>query len=426
MVIISIGSHLAFYQIMTKNIDFGYTNTNYIPLDKRDSISLLLGAGFSVPMGYPTANTLADSLLHLDDENICFSPSGQLAIYLKQTRQNFIGEKSNYWQKVFTLCKRLIVAYKENLQTFDYEAFYDFLRDETSQIKYAKYNQGLADGNHDYRSLLVNIKPVFNQIVAYFIERRKYGCWIGKEPFTNYIEGYDGFLSCIKQWGKENIVNVHTLNHDTLFESFRNTEYLNDMVSDGFDEYGSDFYGLLKCGNKDFKVRLERYTARYNKSIRLYKLHGSLDYVPFHRNTNKPKPFNTYIKIPYGINSGDLLRSCGRKMKYELSPFELHADFLTGTTSKMLRYGEPFYKNLFKRFRYNLRNAEKLIIIGYGCHDKGINDMIFENFDKSKPAFVVSPNPTSSINDFAQRINATILGMGVESITTKIFDKKIK
>lgn len=420
MVIISIGSHLAFYQIMTKNIDFGYTNTNYIPLDKRDSISLLLGAGFSVPMGYPTANTLADSLLHLDNENICFSPSGQLAIYPKQTKQNSVG--NNYWQKVFVLCKNLIIAYKEDSKNFDYEAFYDFLRGETSQMKYVKCSQGLTDKNNDYKSLLINVKPIFNQIVAYLIERRKNGCWIGNEPFANYIEGYDGILNCIKQWGKEHIVNVHTLNHDTLFESFRNTEYLNDIVSDGFDEYGSDFYGLLKCGNKDFKVRLERYTARYNKPIRLYKLHGSFNYVPFHRNTNKSKPFNTYVKIPYGINCGDLLRTCGRKMKYELSPFELHTDFLTGTTSKMLRYSEPFYKNLFKRFRHNLHNAERLVIIGYGCHDKGINDMIFNNFDKSKPSFVVSPNPTSNINDFAKKINATILYKGVESITTNIFD----
>lgn len=402
-------------------IDLGYSKTNYIPLDKRNSISLLLGAGFSVPMGYPTAYALADKLFHLDDKPICFSPSGQLAIYQKQTKQNSIDNKSNYWEKVFILCKRLIIAYKEEYKTFDYEVFYDFLRDETSQMKYIKCSQGLTDENYDYRSLLINIKPVFNQIVAYLIEGGEYGCWTGNEPFTNYIEGYDGILNCIKQWGKENIVNIHSLNHDTLFESFHNTEYLNDMVSDGFDEYGSDFYGLLKCGNKDFKVRLARYTARYNKPIRLYKLHGSFDYVPFHRKTNKTKPFNTYVKIPKGINCGDLMKACGKKMKYELSPFELHADFLTGTTSKMLRYGEPFYKKLFKRFCNNLHNAEKLIIIGYGCHDKGINDMIFNNFDCSKPSFIVSPYPNEHIRSFAKNINADILKIGVEDITKDMF-----
>lgn len=404
------------------NVDLSYDNTNCLPLDKRGSISLLLGAGFSVPMGYPTANSLATKLLHLDEERICFSPSGQLSIYPKQTKQDTIDGQSNYWEKIYTLCKRLIIAYYEANNTFDYEAFYDFLHDEIFQMNYIKCSQGITDEYNNYKSLLINVKPVFNQIIAYLIEGNACGCWLRNEPFTNYIEGYNGILNCLKLWGKKNVVNIHTLNHDTLFESFQNTEYLNNMISDGFDDYGSDFYGLLKCGNKDFKVRLERYTARYNKPLRLYKLHGSFDYVPFHRNQNKSKPFNTYVKIPYGVNTGDLLRAYGRKMNYELSPFELHADFLTGTTSKMLRYGEPFYKNLFKRFCHNLCNAEKLVIIGYGCHDKGINNVIFNNFDKSRPSFIVSPKPTSYINDFAQRINATILDMGVESITTKIFD----
>ena len=40
------------------NIDFGYTDTKYNPLNRRNSIALLLGAGFSVPKGYPTANQL--------------------------------------------------------------------------------------------------------------------------------------------------------------------------------------------------------------------------------------------------------------------------------------------------------------------------------------------------------------------------------
>lgn len=403
------------------NIDFGYTDTKNIPLDKRDSISILLGAGFSVPMGYPTANTLATKLLHLDDECICFSPSGQLAIYPTNTLKNLLHNENNYWEKVYILCKRLIAAYKRSHGSLDYEVFYDFLRNEVSQMKYIDCSQGLTDNFNDYRSLLTNIKPIFNQIIAYLIEGNKYGCWIGKEPFTNYIEGYDGILSCLKQWGKTTIVNVHTLNHDTLFESFRNTEYLNNMISDGFDEYGSDFYGLLNCGNKEFKVRLERYTARYNKPIRLYKLHGSLDYVPFHRNTNKPKPFDTYVKISKGINSGDLLRACRRKMKYEFSPFELHADFLTGTTSKILRYKEPFYNKLFKRFRNNLHNAERLIIIGYSCQDQGINDIIFNNFDTSKQSFIVSPNPNEHIRNFAKKIKATILDMGVEKITKNTF-----
>ena len=103
-------------------IDLGYSNTNYIPLDKRNSISLLLGAGFSVPMGYPTAYALADKLLHIDNENIRFSSSGQLAIYPKQTKQNSIGDKSDYIirkTKCFRPAKRNVQKAKRNVFVLD-------------------------------------------------------------------------------------------------------------------------------------------------------------------------------------------------------------------------------------------------------------------------------------------------------------------
>lgn len=86
-------------------IDLGYSNTNYIPLDKRNSISLLLGAGFSVPMGYPTAYALADKLLHIDNENIRFSSSGQLAIYPKQTKKTLLVIKATTGRKFLSCAK---------------------------------------------------------------------------------------------------------------------------------------------------------------------------------------------------------------------------------------------------------------------------------------------------------------------------------
>ena len=51
------------------NIDFGYTDTKYNPLNRRNSIALLLGAGFSVPKGYPTANQLNKQFVEFDKFN---------------------------------------------------------------------------------------------------------------------------------------------------------------------------------------------------------------------------------------------------------------------------------------------------------------------------------------------------------------------
>ena len=45
-------------------IDFG-EEKNEQPLAGRRSVSLLLGAGFSAPMGYPIGNVMNDGLLNL-------------------------------------------------------------------------------------------------------------------------------------------------------------------------------------------------------------------------------------------------------------------------------------------------------------------------------------------------------------------------
>lgn len=46
-------------------------------------------------------------------------------------------------------------------------------------------------------------------------------------------------------------------------------------MCDGFEELGSPFYGELL---RTYKCRLSRYTGKYTKKIRLYKLHASKDY----------------------------------------------------------------------------------------------------------------------------------------------------
>lgn len=53
--------------IMKENIDFDYEIPEK-PLAGRKHISILIGAGFSAPQGYPIGNTLNENIL--DFENI--------------------------------------------------------------------------------------------------------------------------------------------------------------------------------------------------------------------------------------------------------------------------------------------------------------------------------------------------------------------
>ena len=410
-------------------INYCEGDNNVTSINQRKSISLLLGAGFSAPMGYPIGNDLNERLLNFDDEDVDFAPSGELAISTdgQKTQFQMYGIR-NFHQKRFEFCQRLIKEYyvaHDNM--FDYEQFYDFItsRDEAMQERYQRLCIDLIDEYENYTNMLYSIGHIYNQMVAYLLKDRNGKCRYDDEPFkVNNVDGYNGFLQYLSEVSKNYVVNVHTLNHDMLFESFNHTGYINGSLSDGFDEYGSDYYGKLLHNNRTYHCRLERYTGRYNAPIRLYKLHGSLDYVPFYRRDKygfiKPEK---YVKIKWGMGAGDIMKGHKSKIGYDLSPFEYHADFLTGTTSKIQRYNEPLlFKKLFKKFKNNLHKADMLIIIGYGCKDKGINEMIKDYFDyQNKPIFIIDKYAGESVEKFKDNVHAKLHKVDIDNISPSLF-----
>ena len=60
-----------------------------------NNISLLLGAGFSAPQGYPIGNQLNDLILKSNEDNFAFAPSGDLAIRTDGKKPDF-GYKTSY------------------------------------------------------------------------------------------------------------------------------------------------------------------------------------------------------------------------------------------------------------------------------------------------------------------------------------------
>ena len=65
---------------------------------------------------------------------------------------------------------------------------------------------------------------------------------------------YNGFLQFLSNAKEEYLLHVHTLNHDLFFESFNRTDYINGDISDGFDDFGSRYYGKLHVEGCDCAV----------------------------------------------------------------------------------------------------------------------------------------------------------------------------
>lgn len=91
--------------------------------------------------------------------------------------------------------------------------------------RYQTLCQDLISENESYESFLNNIGHIYNQMVAYLLKDRNGKFRYEDEPFkVNLFDGYKGLLTYLSELSKEFIVNVHTLNHDLLFESFYNTD----------------------------------------------------------------------------------------------------------------------------------------------------------------------------------------------------------
>lgn len=374
---------------------------------KEKSVSLLLGAGFSAPKGYPIGNQLNDKLLNCTGDNFAFSPDGHLVVNRDGTKPD-LGYKNSYdWY--FDFCVDLIHYYNSHIKPFDYEEFYDYYKNEAkndSNLKTFFHSKKYNGDNSELNDYLFQIDNIFNQLVSLYLKDRNGKSNYEDEAFylKPSFDGYTGFLNCIEQLSQDYVINVHTLNHDLFFERLNNTEWINGKLCDGFEELGSPYYGKLLHDNISYLCRLSRYTGTYKERIRLYKLHGSKDYYVYSKTEGSAFIPENYIKGKWGIGSSDFYKEKKDKdgnLIYENCWVNYHSDFLTGTTSKIIRYREPLlYKRLFKLFEKNLKNADMLIIIGYGCKDSEINRILIEKFGRKKPCYIIDPYAGNLVNDF--------------------------
>lgn len=388
-------------------------------------VSLLLGAGFSAPMGYPIGNQLNQRLQNYRHYFPSVSPDGKL--YFLNPHQK-ISTMGNPYCAYLKCCISLIEEYSKR-EKFDYEVFFEFLaqRGYLSEPSYLEICNSFTTDIITIDNIASNIDAIYNQMVSSLLKDGDNSLWYDNIPYhIGKIAEYDGFLKILREWGQNSVIHVHTLNHDMLFESFNRTDYISGEICDGFEELGSDYYGELRTQeDRTYHVRLERFTGIYNRNIRLYKLHGSLDYVLYYKTAEDGITLvaDKYVKTRYGIGYDNLLRDTHTGYSYERYPFAYHANYLTGTSSKIRKYEDPLlFKPLFESFKNNLQNSELLIIIGYGCKDKGINDIIANHF-KGKRVYLVDPycDGNETIYEFAKRIEAKIIKTQISDLSIEEF-----
>jgi len=373
-------------------------------------VALLLGAGFSVPAGMPTA-TILNSIIKAkvyDSIRRCFK-NGEDGIL-----QSYILEKT-------------LIDYDECYPDFNYEQYFDFLKlEKTSNFDKDKLLSFIERGMYGYfwkcsrggclekRKNNTQIKAILGEIekkcdnYANYVDRiiERYQnhiahCVLGnsKNGKTETINPcYQGFIDIVSFFVKQNyIIDIYTLNHDLLLESLLLLTPLTNKVSNGF---GGE---IKQIRGKNYQIYNTEY---FNKQIRIYKLHGSID---IHELSYFDKPNKEYIQIVDGYSDANAFLIDNTQTATVLPLF------LTGKSSKEKQYCKEPYLSMLAEFEKQIGIAERLIVIGYSGNDDGINNIIFENYDNWINAVIIAPDANN--HPFVKNKQATPINKGTESLS---------
>lgn len=389
-------------------------------------ISFLLGSGFSIPEGVRSVSQLNERLQKIEANEICVNTS----------RSAFFIEGQDIQNDIIGLPERKFVEsfldfYNQEIidGDFHYEDFYDFytsfLREEINaeQINEFcdKFNTDLLGdyGKRDPHNRINDFNTTFNQLLGSLLNNPTY---YKDVSLGNYLL-YDNFIDFLKRMIQVHDVKVHSLNHDIFFDHLASkVSGLWEHYSDGFELQGSNFYGSLRREfinkgvriPKEYKVKLKRFTGDFSGKLSLFKLHGSIDnYIAYNIDPT------IRLKKDYAISEFFIEHKPNGQEKYKMSRLHdsIFPDFLSGSTEKIYRYDNAYYKILFDHFKDNLTNSETLIVIGYGFQDKGINELLVKHFlSNDKKMIVIDINKPDS--DLIEGENCSLIRKSITEVAS--------
>lgn len=407
----------------------------------RPNVSILVGSGFSIPERIPGVGQLNQRLSKIDESEILIH-SSQKAIFLNG------NEDRNRWSRQVErfFVQEFLEFYNNEVlkddEEFHYEIFYDYYsgyltnqeNEEAIEDFYTRFirkHYSEKDNYSDCYNFISDFNRTFNQLLATLLHKRKY---FNDEIIKNHM-GYDTFIGFLKELLKTCDVKFHSLNHDLFFDYLGHKHFdLWELFADGYQLAGSPFYGFVNCAFdactqekviKNYLIKLEHFTNKFDKPLSLFKLHGSIS----NRIVYKPQPNQESFRIKdnFKVSQFYMESTATKSGNQVLEPLhdEVVPDFLSGTTNKTKFYSDdPYYKNLFMHLENNLLSSELLVVIGYGFQDVGINEYIEKNYLLRNKHMVVI-DPCKPKTDLIEKFKATHIPKGVTQVTFQEFINQI-
>ncbi len=408
----------------------------------KKKISFLIGSGFSVPEGLPSVQKLNERLSKID-ENEIFIHTDQTAFFLNGQ------EDPNRWSKKIEryFVQEFLEFYNSKIlggkEEFHYETFYDFYSNylstgenqneiEKFYEEFSKKHESKTYIIRDCYNMVADFNRTFNQLLASQLQSTKYFQDVSQ---LNYPP-YDDFIHLLTDLLKEFDIKFHTLNHDLFFDWL--CQHHCDLwqnYSDGFRFEGSPFYGYLNHifnpgtdfeVHKSYYVKLAYFDNKFDTSLCLFKLHGSI----FNTIVYTPEPDQKAIRVRGDYGIGEFFKEILNKEngEHELKNLfdQVHPDFLSGTTFKTRSYTtDQHYINLFKHFENNLLESELLVVAGYGFKDLGINEYIEKYYLKNgMPMLVIDPyKPQTAL---LEKYSSVFIEKGITQVDFKELKQNVE
>lgn len=174
-------------------------------------------------------------------------------------------------------------------------------------------------------------------------------------------------------------VDVYTLNHDNVLEA----ALLDSGIgyADGFSE-----------PINEVRYWEPRLLDSQNARVCILKLHGGVNWYWF-----TPPGRLGRLGIPVCRDIDHTISPEGVMQRASALP-----DMLMGTFNKLMSYTVGPYVDLHLRFFTRLNEVDKLVIVGYGFGDKGINQRVLTWLaEPDHKAVVIEPNP-DTLNLYAR------------------------
>jgi len=381
-------------------------------INMKNKIIFLFGAGISAPAGLPLSNNLTEIIL--SGKDIYRNTAGNYSFGKKPSiiHENFY--ETRVLEVVRILYQYLTEYYFHRNRTPNYEDFFQLSnslsgynnRPEFKPLMeyfYAKIKFLLHSRKEENPKKKIEAFNLFDEVCNYI------SCIVWHKLSINFEEINLDYLQSIVDACNDNKINeiyIFTLNHDLVLEKLFKDEGI-DYI-DGFsNETNRVRYWKPELFETDCRVKL-------------YKLHGSINWFEFLSETDPSNPIK--LGIPLDRNYWHTRDENGNlQLPNDGKPL-----FLTGNENKILDYFGPYFLSLISRFNEILHIVDKIIVSGYSFSDNEINRILRTWLNNGKKRKIINISESKPQNLWLQNESLITIDKYIQNTNYKDIKEKLE